>query len=105
MKITRVRKHFYIVEVSFWESQLMPSFHLIYQNIKIDPLDTTGCSRKTFLNNFICESANIKNIDPLFENIPIVKNKIENVNLGYVLSNSFGFGGTNATLTFKHPDK
>ena len=55
-------------------------------------------------NRFICKSANINNIDPLFENIPIVRNKIDNVDLGCVLSNSFGFGGTNASLTFKHPD-
>ena len=55
-------------------------------------------------NRFICESANIKNIDPLFENIPIIRNKLDNVDLGCVLSNSFGFGGTNASLTFKHPD-
>ena len=55
-------------------------------------------------NRFICESANIKNIDPLFENIPIVRNKLDNIDLGCVLSNSFGFGGTNASLTFKHPD-
>ena len=55
-------------------------------------------------NRFICKSANIKNIDPLFENIPIVRNKLDNIDLGCVLSNSFGFGGTNASLTFKHPD-
>ena len=42
--------------------------------------------------------------DPLFENIPIIRNKLDNVDLGCVLSNSFGFGGTNASLTFKHPD-
>ena len=53
---------------------------------------------------FICESANIENLDPAFEDMPILRQRRDNVDLGVVLSNSFGFGGTNAALVFKHPD-
>jgi 3-oxoacyl-[acyl-carrier-protein] synthase-1 len=55
-------------------------------------------------NGFICESANIENIDPAFEDIPIVRERRDNVQLGCVLSNSFGFGGTNASIVLKRLD-
>jgi len=55
-------------------------------------------------NGFICESANIENLDPAFEDMPIVRERRDNVTLGAVLSNSFGFGGTNASLVFKRLD-
>ena len=55
-------------------------------------------------NGFICESANIKNLDPAFADIPIVRERQDNVKLGCVLSNSFGFGGTNASVVFKRLD-
>jgi 3-oxoacyl-[acyl-carrier-protein] synthase I len=55
-------------------------------------------------NGFICESANIENLDPAFEGIPIVRERQDNVALGCVLSNSFGFGGTNASIVFKRLD-
>jgi len=55
-------------------------------------------------NGFICESANIEKLDPAFEDVPIVRDRQDNVKLGCVLSNSFGFGGTNASVVLKHVD-
>ena len=53
---------------------------------------------------FIAESANIEEIDPAFADMNIIRARRDNVQLRAVLSNSFGFGGTNASLVLKHPD-
>ncbi len=55
-------------------------------------------------NGFICESANIDNLDPAFADVPIVRERRDDVRLGCVLSNSFGFGGTNASVMLKRLD-
>jgi 3-oxoacyl-[acyl-carrier-protein] synthase-1 len=55
-------------------------------------------------NGFICESANIFELDPAFADMPIARARQDNVKLGAVLSNSFGFGGTNASVAFKRLD-
>ena len=55
-------------------------------------------------NGFVCESANIDELDPAFSDMPIVRERLDNVELNCVMSNSFGFGGTNATLIFKRYD-
>ena len=55
-------------------------------------------------NGFICESANIEELDPEFAGVPIVRKREDNLNLNCVMSNSFGFGGTNATLVLKRCD-
>jgi 3-oxoacyl-[acyl-carrier-protein] synthase-1 len=55
-------------------------------------------------NGFISASANIENLDPAFAGMPIVRERRDNVALGCVLSNSFGFGGTNASIVLKRLD-
>jgi len=48
-------------------------------------------------NDFVCESANIENLDPAFEGLPIVRKRVDR-KLDTVMSNSFGFGGTNGCV-------
>jgi 3-oxoacyl-[acyl-carrier-protein] synthase-1 len=52
-------------------------------------------------NNFIAASANVNDMDDEAKKFPIVTKVKKNVTLNSVMSNSFGFGGTNATLVFE----
>jgi 3-oxoacyl-[acyl-carrier-protein] synthase-1 len=72
-------------------------------------LGATGAQEAIFSilqmkGGFIAESANIEEIDPEIADAPIVRSRIDNAKLERVLSNSFGFGGTNATLVFQRVD-
>jgi len=69
-------------------------------------LGATGAQESVYCllmmdNDFICASANVDELDPAAEDMPIVLERQDDVQLSAVLSNSFGFGGTNATLAFK----
>jgi 3-oxoacyl-[acyl-carrier-protein] synthase-1 len=56
-------------------------------------------------NDFICESANIEELDPAVDGANIVRSRIDHVKINTALSNSFGFGGTNASLVFQRLEK
>lgn len=54
---------------------------------------------------FVGESAHITELDPEFDGVPIVRERIDDAKIDTALSNSFGFGGTNATLVFQRHDR
>jgi len=56
-------------------------------------------------DDFVAESVNIDELDAEAEGLPIARERIDNANLNTVLSNSFGFGGTNACLVFQRFEK
>src|SRR4051795_10845977 len=55
-------------------------------------------------NGFIVESANIEELDPAFADMPIVRKRVDDARIGCVLSNGFGFGGTNSSIVLKRLD-
>ena len=56
-------------------------------------------------HGFVCESANIDELDPAVGDAPIVMNRIDNADINVAISNSFGFGGTNAVLAFQRMER
>jgi 3-oxoacyl-[acyl-carrier-protein] synthase I len=54
-------------------------------------------------NGFVCESANVDTLDPAFEDLPIVRERLDRP-VTTVMSNSFGFGGTNGCLVMSRLD-
>ena len=61
-------------------------------------------SRLMLDNNVIGESANLEELEPAAIDKPVVRERMDNAEIKCVLSNSFGFGGTNASLVFKRVD-
>lgn len=55
-------------------------------------------------NDFIAPSINVIDLDPAAEGMPLITETVENAGIRTAMSNSFGFGGTNATLVFQKPD-
>ncbi|MBO39797.1 MAG: beta-ketoacyl-[acyl-carrier-protein] synthase I [Rhodospirillaceae bacterium] len=89
----------------FGERNKIPAFNST-KSLAGHSLGATGVHEAIYTllmmkNNFISASANVENVDPEVGDMPLVTERQDNVEIGCALSNSFGFGGTNASLAFK----
>jgi 3-oxoacyl-[acyl-carrier-protein] synthase-1 len=89
----------------FGERNRIPAFNST-KSLTGHSLGATGAHEAIYTllmmeNNFISASANVENVDPEVGDMPLVTERQDNVEIGCALSNSFGFGGTNASLAFK----
>jgi 3-oxoacyl-[acyl-carrier-protein] synthase-1 len=89
----------------FGERNRIPAFNST-KSLTGHSLGATGAHEAIYTllmmeNNFISASVNVENVDPEVGDMPLVTERQDNVEIGCALSNSFGFGGTNASLAFK----
>ena len=89
----------------FGEQNRIPAFNST-KSLSGHSLGATGVHEAIYTllmmeNHFISASANVENVDPDVGDMPLVTERLDNVEIGCALSNSFGFGGTNASLAFK----
>ena len=89
----------------FGEKNRIPAFNST-KSLTGHSLGATGVHEAIYTllmmeNHFISASANVENVDPEVGDMPLVTKRRDNIEIGCALSNSFGFGGTNASLAFK----
>jgi 3-oxoacyl-[acyl-carrier-protein] synthase-1 len=89
----------------FGEKNRIPAFNST-KSLAGHSLGATGVHEAIYTllmmeNHFISASANVENVDPEVGDMPLVTKRRDNIEIGCALSNSFGFGGTNASLAFK----
>ncbi len=89
----------------FGERNRIPAFNST-KSLAGHSLGATGVHEAIYTllmmeNSFISASANVENVDPEVGDMPLVTERQDNVEINCALSNSFGFGGTNASLAFK----
>jgi len=89
----------------FGEKNRIPAFNST-KSLAGHSLGATGVHEAIYTllmmeNHFISASANVENVDPEVGDMPLVTKRRDNIKIGCALSNSFGFGGTNASLAFK----
>ncbi|NKB20440.1 MAG: beta-ketoacyl-ACP synthase I [Alphaproteobacteria bacterium] len=89
----------------FGERNRIPAFNST-KSLAGHSLGATGAHEAIYTllmmeNKFISASANVENVDPEVGDMPLVTERQDNVEINCALSNSFGFGGTNASLAFK----
>ncbi len=97
-------KELYAIRETFADQGYVPAFSST-KSLTGHSLGGTGVQEAIYSlimmqERFLCASANVENVDPDVGDMPLVLERQDNVDVNCVMSNSFGFGGTNASLAF-----